>query len=159
METRLYSFVNYYLSSIQQGIQTGHAAVDIVRKYTSDANLSKRNTEYQQHLVEKWADHDKTFIILNGGDSTGIDNATRTISANNTFPWSIFKESSDSLSGIQTCVSVIVPAYIFDVTKQYDTYGNSIWVHLFDTSKQQVFNSTHVHYDLINLIKSCKLAS
>jgi len=52
---RMYGLVPYNLSPIQQGIQFGHAVVEY--------GLEFGNTpEYQ-----KWANDDKTFIILNGG--------------------------------------------------------------------------------------------
>ena len=51
----MYGLVPYNLSPIQQGIQFGHAVVEY--------GLEFGNTpEYQ-----KWANDDKTFIILNGG--------------------------------------------------------------------------------------------
>ena len=52
---RMYGLVPYNISPIQQAIQYGHAVVEYgLHKYTDD--------DYQQ-----WANHDKTFIILNGG--------------------------------------------------------------------------------------------
>ena len=50
---RLYGFVPYNLSPIQQGIQFGHGVVEYAQKYFKDKT-------YQQ-----WAKDDKTFIILN----------------------------------------------------------------------------------------------
>jgi hypothetical protein len=51
----MYGLVPYNLSPIQQGIQFGHAVVE----------YAQRN--FTQVDYEKWAKHDKTFIILNGG--------------------------------------------------------------------------------------------
>jgi len=51
----MYGLVPYNLSPIQQGIQFGHAVVE----------YAQRN--FTQGDYEKWAKHDKTFIILNGG--------------------------------------------------------------------------------------------
>jgi len=52
---RLYGFVPYNLSAIQQGIQFGHAAIEY--------SIAFQGTpEYKQ-----WSEIDKTFIILNGG--------------------------------------------------------------------------------------------
>ena len=66
-ELRFYCFVNFYLSSMQQGIQTGHAAVDIVRKYTcGELKFFNEVTPRKTSLVTKWADDHKTFITLNG---------------------------------------------------------------------------------------------
>jgi hypothetical protein len=55
LEYRMYGLVPYNISPIQQGIQFGHAVVEYGFNYG-------KTDEYQ-----KWAKHDKTFIILNGG--------------------------------------------------------------------------------------------
>jgi hypothetical protein len=55
LELRMYFFVPYNISPIQQAIQAGHAAVRYGRKFG--------DTE----LFKEFADHHETFIILNGG--------------------------------------------------------------------------------------------
>lgn len=59
LEYRMYGLVPYNLSPIQQGIQFGHAVVDYARNI--------RDTPPSEAIYNKWADKDKTFIILNGG--------------------------------------------------------------------------------------------
>jgi hypothetical protein len=59
LERRMYGLVPYNMSPIQQGIQFGHAVVDYAR--TVDG------LKPHQQIYNKWADKDKTFIILNGG--------------------------------------------------------------------------------------------
>ena len=59
LEYRMYGLVPYNLSPIQQGIQFGHAVVDYAR--------TLRDIEPFEQIYNKWADKDKTFIILNGG--------------------------------------------------------------------------------------------
>lgn len=54
-EYRMYGFVPYNISPIQQGIQFGHAVVEYANKHS-------RKKSYID-----WATNDKTFIILNGG--------------------------------------------------------------------------------------------
>jgi hypothetical protein len=54
-EYRMYGLVAGNISPIQQGIQFGHAVVEYGLKYAG-------NDDYK-----KWANEDKTFIILNGG--------------------------------------------------------------------------------------------
>lgn len=59
LEYRMYGFVPYNLSPIQQGIQFGHAVVEygqMVKDWKKD-----------ELIYNKWANNDKTFIILNGG--------------------------------------------------------------------------------------------
>lgn len=64
LEYRMYGMVPYNISPIQQGIQFGHAVVDFGRQI--------RDIESIEKIYNKWADEDKTFIILNGG-TTNID--------------------------------------------------------------------------------------
>jgi hypothetical protein len=59
LEYRMYGMVPYNMSPIQQGIQFGHAVVDYGRNIRDVNTLEK--------IYNKWADKDKTFIILNGG--------------------------------------------------------------------------------------------
>jgi len=55
LEYRMYGLVPYNLSPIQQGIQFGHAVVEYgLHNYTDES-------------YQRWANKDKTFIILNGG--------------------------------------------------------------------------------------------
>ena len=59
LEYRMYGLVPYNLSPIQQGIQFGHAVVDYGRTVSG--------LHPHEGIYNKWADKDKTFIILNGG--------------------------------------------------------------------------------------------
>lgn len=56
---RMYGFVPYNLSPIQQGIQFGHAVVEYQQNSKGIPNV--------EAIYDKWAQKDKTFIILNGG--------------------------------------------------------------------------------------------
>ena len=55
---RMYFFVNMYLSSIQKGIQAGHAA----ERYAYSFGLTEQYKDY----IENYG----TWIVLNGGSST-----------------------------------------------------------------------------------------
>lgn len=59
LEYRMYGFVPYNLSPIQQGIQFGHAVVEYSQFACDRPALIG--------VYNKWANKDKTFIILNGG--------------------------------------------------------------------------------------------
>ena len=59
LEYRMYGLVPYNLSPIQQGIQFGHAVVDYGR--------TVEGLKPHEDIYKKYADKDKTFIILNGG--------------------------------------------------------------------------------------------
>ena len=167
MELRLYSFVNFYLSSIQQGIQTGHVAVDLVRKYTANVNpLNREIYPQKQDMVENWADNHKTFITLNGGNAAGIQEITDVITRNNTFPWAIFKEDEQSLGGIQTCVAVILPENIFNarwdpsaINEQNTGMYSFVEEDPNGVPMTTYYDKDHRHFELIKMLKSCRLAS
>jgi hypothetical protein len=162
MELRLYSFVNFYFSSIQQGIQTGHAAVDLVRKY--EVNYAHRSDAHIDlcEMVAEWADNHKTFIILNGGDKDGISAATATISASE-FPFAVFQEP-----GINNAesVAVVLPESIFNARLRIPNIAlglsdtRPVYEYV-DTITQTVmpYYPTHPHYELIKLLRTSKLAS
>lgn len=57
MEKRMYFFVPYQLTGIQQGIQAGHAALEYANRYHST------------HLFQDFINNHKTWIILNGGST------------------------------------------------------------------------------------------
>lgn len=57
LEQRMYSIVLYNLSPIQKGIQAYHASIDFQLLYGNDR-------DYQ-----RWAQIDKTVIVLDGGGS------------------------------------------------------------------------------------------
>lgn len=62
LEKRMYFFVPYQLTGIQQGIQCGHAVLEYARKYWEEPDF----IDFRQN----W----KTWIILNGGTTnTCID--------------------------------------------------------------------------------------
>jgi hypothetical protein len=67
LEYRMYGFVPYNLSPIQQGIQFGHAVVEYALMYNDWE-------EYQ-----KWANTDKTFIVLNGGTTNNKEGSFGTM--------------------------------------------------------------------------------
>ena len=55
LEKRMYFFVPYQLTGIQQAIQAGHAALEYARKEGDSA------------IFQDFVDNHKTWIILNGG--------------------------------------------------------------------------------------------
>ena len=59
LELRMYGFVPYNISPIQQAIQFGHAVVEY-------GQMIKGKTK-QEIIYDDWANNWKTFIILNGG--------------------------------------------------------------------------------------------
>lgn len=73
---RLYTFMNFYLSSIQMGIQSAHIVSEMFTMYpqgkthnVSIYGLANANAHF---VLNKWAADDKTIIVLNGGTSFDI---------------------------------------------------------------------------------------
>ena len=156
-ELRFYCFVNFYLSQIQQGIQTGHAAVDLVRQY---AKVQRYHVivERNYNLVNRWADDYKTFITLNGGNLDGINEATTIIRATE-LPMVKFYEDEVSLGGIQTCVGVVLPQSIFNAKKNISSDGFEAYTYTdIATGKETWYHNDTQYFALIQLLRSSRLA-
>jgi hypothetical protein len=159
-ELRLYSFVNFYLSSIQQGIQTGHLAVDLVKKYLYTAE-TKHLVQHQ--LTNVWAEEHKTFIVLNGGDDKEVrrilDQLYNLCSVLE-LPYCYFLEPG--LGSIVTCCGVIVPERYFNAKRSFapiDT-GGSVEMGFEYKGEEEtiIFPPGTPRYNFIELIKSKPLA-
>ena len=168
MELRLYSFVNFYLSSIQQGIQTGHCAVDLVRKYawpTLNIGPASDQEARQRNMVADWADHHKTFIVLNGGDLKSMRTSHVTLETCG-FPFVAFHESPDALGGIMTTIAVVLPESIFNARHREPDLMMSLRdpepvYQYVDPASAQItaYYPGHRQYELIKLLKASRLAS
>jgi len=163
-ELRLYAFVNFYLSSIQQGIQTGHASVDLVRKYRADADTAEEVGNYDKNvrMVEDWADNYKTYITLNGGNHAGIKKALE-LAEKSGFPFVAFHEDEASLGGLMTAVAVVLPDYIFNLRKvKYDAdsggdFARYEWKEPI-TGAKYVISKCDELFEFVDFLKSKDLA-
>lgn len=103
---KMFFLVNRYLSDIQKGIQCGHAALEFSNKFTE-------HLEYK-HFIN----HDKTWVILDGGISNSDKDEQGTMEnhlnylnkygINNSY----FCESS--LNNTLTAICFLVPQIVFD---------------------------------------------
>jgi len=115
---RLYSLTNYYLSSMQKGIQTAHLVSEL--SHMDRVNALGRGKHSPSAQFRKWADHHKTIVVLNGGNSASLRKYHRSLLALNEitlddqFPVVHFQEDSDSLDGAWTAVGVILPASVYE---------------------------------------------
>ena len=140
---RLYSFVNCYLSSIQQGIQTAHLVSEII---------TNPNNSHNRHFVDEWATYHKTIIVCNGGNNKSLMNIYDLFQKNNNvFPWVKFREDDESLGSILTGLAIILPEEIYDSTFDAE---NNVWVN----KSGIVYVSDIYQYKLIDVIKNTKLA-
>lgn len=110
-ELRCYTFTNFMLSPIQQGIQSGHASMELVNKYM----VHKGWIDGMAEQVADWIENHKRIICLNGGNADGIRDIKGFLDVpENSFPVAGFYEDQQSLDGALTSVAVILPARIFD---------------------------------------------
>lgn len=151
---RLYTFTNWYLSSIQQGIQAGHAAVELFVKYRDSDSI-------QHFFLYNWAEYHKTFVCLNGGNNEGISEIFNLLSSDdNDYPWAPFYEDEQSLSGILTSIAIVLPDSIYDTaakirSKELQIVDNNIVV---DKEDLYYGELTDFQVSLIEKLNSCGLA-
>lgn len=142
--TRCYTFTNFMLSPIQQGIQSGHAAMELVNKYCYHGTRSR---EYEQ--VMEWVKYHKTIVCLNGGNYDGVCEWEKLFEdPRNTFPFASFREDLQSLDGMLTSVAILLPERIYDVDLE-ELYSMASFV---------PGQFTEYEWQLVNAVKSTSLA-
>jgi hypothetical protein len=134
-ELRLYSFVNYYLSDLQRGLQTAHLVSEIFTKYIfCNDDIAT--------VLDKWACEDKTIIILNGGNCEELSYKFNIINKVRGYPYAMFCEDMNSLYGALTCVGLIFPQFSKEDLEFYSDVPDGV----------------DNFIDIMRLIHSCKLA-
>ena len=161
-EFRIYHFGNFYLSSIQQGIQAAHAQMEMFVKYED----SSKNYKQRADLFE-WAHSHKTMICLNGGMNVNLENIKELFeTSENPFAWSYFKESKEAMDGILTNVAIILPNRIYELAS-YIRSNNDVSITLFNAefcvkkegAEPEIIDKlSEFEFDLISLLNSCSLA-
>ena len=117
-ELRCYTFTLFQLSSIQQGIQAGHAAVELVINYPQNPTIFTEQGFLPLNNVQEWAHYWKTMVLLNGGDLSELRELILFFSTtHNPFMWTLFYESEESLDGIPTSIAIILPERIFKASE------------------------------------------
>lgn len=115
---RLYTFINFMLSPIQQGIQSSHLVANLFVKYRYELN----DVHTPDHLLYNWAINHKTLICLNGGNNEEmVDlcyNRLYILGKSLGLPVGAFYEDQQSLGGLMTCCGIIVPAKIYEAAQR-----------------------------------------
>ena len=104
---RFYAFCNYYLSSLQQGLQAAHVLTEMSLK----ARL--KGGQYC-HQYDNWASDHKTIILLNGGNDKDLRELLTFFNMSNPYLYGSFCEDQQSLNGAMTCVGIILPENIYE---------------------------------------------
>jgi hypothetical protein len=185
-EFRLYSFVNFYLNSISQGIQTAHAVHEMFMKY----NPLYGGVSAEASRLYEWAKNHKTIIVLNGGMNSDIVSKKmffETEGKKLTFPtpFAHFQEDEQSLGGVITCVAAVISNDIYEAVS-YDKaavlvtsdveraklgdneplssggslmhYDTSAYFYVVDGVVLNRYRRDTAEWLLISMLKSCSLA-
>lgn len=168
---RLYVWVNFYLSSIQQGIQTAHVVHSLFVKYPMETSHFESGS-----ILWEWAKNDKTIITLNGGAMPDIEEAFNLLLSlrvpyqDVVLPIECFYEDA-SLKGMMTSFGIVVPQCFYDA-KLIKNEKEDCDVYVFDEPtweveslsddspimKRTVYHPETPEFQLISMLKSCGLA-
>lgn len=169
---RAYTFTNFYLSSLAKGIQSAHAIVDIGRKYKDKCELLSQYND--------WADHHKTIIVLNGGNSGMLESIIELfVSHQDKYPWCEFHEDEQSLNGALTVVGIILPESIYALAERVrgkgindwsfiaryfedndlEVYGKQLVMPALNAEEFEPYTIDKCDYEIVTLLNRCGLAS
>ena len=144
---RLYTFCNWYLNSVAQGIQPAHCIHDMFIKYLS----ATTSTQYK-HLID-WAQNHKTMICLNGGNNAGVNDLYKQFDEHFKvlgLPYVYFREDMESLNGAMTCVAIVMPERIYEYAEKV-VRGNH-------TELEETFTLSSLEKELAQLMAGYSLA-
>jgi len=124
---RCYHFSNMYLSSIQVGIQSAHAQMELFVKYRPDTpDVSERYAKKVETLYD-WGHNHKTMICLNAGFNSEMQAIEDFLSSDdNPYPWASFYESEEAMGGLLTNIAIVLPERIYG-TSEYELDHESGW--------------------------------
>lgn len=148
LELRMYFFVPYQLTGIQQGIQSGHAALEFALKY---------GRYYPTHIIWKFIEKYKTWVILNGGTTnTTYDNDGTPKGSLNQIADSLFENDIEyncffepDLNDALTAVCFICDERVFNKDKypMFKDYLSNEYVDGFSRENKLKFNSIKYDYE------------
>lgn len=104
---RTYVLLHTYFKSLLNGVQGGHACVEMSVKYDPGST--------EERLYRQWARVDKTLLYLDGGVSLHMHallGQLLSLDENAHLPWAHFVEDEATLEGMLTAVAVILPESI-----------------------------------------------
>jgi hypothetical protein len=139
-ELRCYTFTDFMLSSIQQGIQSGHASMELVNKYLLEQGWINGMAEQ----VNDWIQNHKTIMCMNGGSFADVTGWLQffedglVLSHQNDFPFVGFTEE-EAQGGNLTSVAVVLPERIFNgVTAIREAKWNDNYVVVWDHALEEL---------------------
>jgi hypothetical protein len=127
---RYYGFGNYYLSSLQQGLQAQHCVVEMVNSYNPyqtpdlDPTVAQRSPPTTAQIqgwtiFDDWAKNHKTIVLLNGGNALELSELRTFLMMQDViYPYAAFREDKSSLNDCITSVGIILPPRIYETAAQ-----------------------------------------
>ena len=107
-----YCFTHGYMNTMQQGIQSAHAVVEMFNKYSAETEIGRQ--------LYDWSQRHKTLILLNGGTGTMFIDTfewLEEISKEYELPYASFYEPD--INKIRTsCTFVITPNVIERIKRE-----------------------------------------
>ena len=114
-------WTNFYLSSIQHGIQCAHT----VGMLTSGEPAHKAS-------LDQWLHQDCTINLRSGGDNESMKELVNWFEEEaNDYDWAFFKESDGAMGGMLTCVGIVVPMEMFAPQYEPAYHDNSFEAELY----------------------------
>lgn len=97
-------WTNFYLSSIQHGIQCAHTV----------GKLTEKEPVVRTETLNKWLHRDCTINLRNGGDNESMKELLSFMFLEaDDYDWAYFEESEGAMGGMLTCVGVVLPMDVF----------------------------------------------
>ena len=151
---RLYSFVNYYLSQLQAGLQTAHCV--------SEMSVAHNMKSAERSAYTSWAIYDKTIIICNGGNSAMLEDLHLRLvdfAARFELPLTKFYEDEQSLNNALTSVAILVPARFYDVKLINSEVAPTLaYLYVMPDGTELHYEDGSDEFAFISLLKSFRLA-
>jgi hypothetical protein len=164
-EWRCYHFGNFYLSSIQQGIQAAHAQMELFNKYCPHKHNDQMVDDSPAiDMLFEWSNNHKTMICLNGGMNSDLAETHILLNdVSNPYPTATFRESEEALGGIIGSIAIVIPEEIFGTSdllrrRQGFIVDNKFYQTTEDMN-EYIRTFTDFEIALINRLIPCGLAS
>ena len=110
---RFYSFTNMYTSGIHAGIQTAHAAHEMMLKYSDRPESDEKRVN-----LMTWATQHKTIIVLQAGYHSALNelyDELKPLSAMLSLPIVRWKEGKEALNGATTAIGLVLPKTVYGI--------------------------------------------
>jgi hypothetical protein len=147
---RFYGFGNYYLSSLQQGLQAAHLVGELFTQYDLSSS--------QYDLVKDWGTNHKTMVLLNGGNSANLQALFELFQKfareGMPLPFANFHEDEQSLGGALTYVGIVIPEKYYNAAFSIRKMNPAESLHFFN---EQNFKEWEI--ELVCELNNYKLAS